>query len=40
MAYKKEAETKERVETVFDVKGELTFWVKTVIFLSIRGFYP
>lgn len=28
MAYKKKAETKERVETVFDVKGELTFWVK------------
>lgn len=29
MAYKKKAETKERVETIFDVKGELTFWVKT-----------
>lgn len=29
MAYKKKAETKGRVETVFDVKGELTFWVKT-----------
>jgi hypothetical protein len=27
MAYKKKAETKDRVETVFDVKGELTFWV-------------
>ena len=29
MAYKKKVETKDRVETVFDVKGELTFWVKT-----------
>ena len=28
MAYKKKAVTKERVETIFDVKGELTFWVK------------
>lgn len=28
MAYKKTSETKKRVETVFDVKGELTFWVK------------
>lgn len=28
MAYKKKAETKERVETIFDVKGELVFWVK------------
>lgn len=31
MAYKKKAETKERVESVFDVKGELTFWVKLVV---------
>lgn len=29
MAYKKKAESKDRAETVFDVKGELTFWVKT-----------
>lgn len=29
MAYKKKVESKDRVETVFDVKGELTFWVKT-----------
>lgn len=29
MAYKKKAETKDRGETVFDVKGGLTFWVKT-----------
>lgn len=28
MAYKKKVESKDRVETVFDVKGELTFWVK------------
>lgn len=29
MAYKKKAETKERGDSVFDIKGELTFWVKT-----------
>ena len=29
MAYKKKVESKDRVETVFDVKGGLTFWVKT-----------
>lgn len=29
MAYKKKVESKDRAETVFDVKGELTFWVKT-----------
>lgn len=29
MAYKKKAESKDRTETVFDVKGEMTFWVKT-----------
>lgn len=28
MAYKKKVESKDRVETVFDVKGALTFWVK------------
>lgn len=29
MAYKKKTETKERGGSVFDIKGELTFWVKT-----------
>lgn len=29
MAYKKKEESKDRAVTVFDVKGELTFWVKT-----------
>lgn len=28
MAYNKKNETKQRAESVFDVKGELTFWVK------------
>lgn len=28
MAYNKKTETNQRAETVFDVKGELTFWVK------------
>lgn len=28
MAYNKKNDNKERAETVFDVKGELTFWVK------------
>ena len=28
MAYNKKNENKDRAETVFDVKGELTFWVK------------
>lgn len=28
MAYNKKNEKKDRAETVFDVKGELTFWVK------------
>lgn len=29
MAYKKKVESKDGVGTVFDVKGGLTFWVKT-----------
>lgn len=29
MAYKKKVESKDCAETVFDVKGGLTFWVKT-----------
>lgn len=29
MAYNKKNENKERAETVFDVKGELVFWVKS-----------
>lgn len=29
MAYNKKNETKQRAESVFDVKGELVFWVKT-----------
>lgn len=28
MAYNKKTETNQRAETVFDVKGELAFWVK------------
>lgn len=28
MAYNKKNETKQRAESVFDVKGELVFWVK------------
>lgn len=28
MAYNKKNENKDRAETVFDVKGELVFWVK------------
>ena len=28
MAYNKKNETNQRAETVFDVKGELAFWVK------------
>ncbi|PWM80580.1 MAG: hypothetical protein DBY31_07600 [Succinivibrio sp.] len=28
MAYNKKPEKKEHVDTVFDVKGELVFWVK------------
>lgn len=28
MAYKKKVKSKDRVETVFDVKGELILWVK------------
>lgn len=28
MAYNKKTEEKEHVESVFDVKGELVFWVK------------
>lgn len=29
MAYKKKVEEQARKESIFDVKGELTFWVKT-----------
>ena len=28
MAYNKKNENKDRAETVFDIKGELVFWVK------------
>ena len=28
MAYNKKNETKQRAESVFDVKGELVFWIK------------